>query len=251
MWRQWRRTTALARCELLTLSDASLQTQALRYLPAAGSSAAVDTAVGGAAAVTAVPPAVAAEEAAREGRFLASLLRLVDDPYLANDPDGRAAATALACRLLSARQGRLEAAKVAEKGSAAAQLQAALAAVDGRLQAQQEELVGAVAAARRGAAEALDGYREQVARQLREAAVTADSKLASSNHRLAAVDTSLGDVRAAAGRAEAAASTAASRLQKLLLEHGDQAMRVAGLEQVPCPYPASTWPLSSPNLAST
>jgi len=57
------------------------------------------------------------------------------------------------------------------------------------------QLTGAVAAARRGAEEALEGYREQVARQLREAAVTADNKLASTKHRMAAVDTLLSDVQ--------------------------------------------------------
>ena len=135
------------------------------------------------------------------------------------------------------------------------------------------QLTGAVAAARRGAEEALEGYREQVARQLREAAVTADNKLASTKHRMAAVDTLLSDVQvtprdlplptclemlflhsvmccsqAVASRAEAAAAVASGRLEKVLLEHGEHTMRVAGLEQahtqVPLPHCAPRWPLT-------
>jgi len=131
MWRQWRRVTALARCDLLALSDVSLQTQAARYLttPAVAANA---TGSEGAA--------VAAENEGRQARFLASVLRLLDDPFLAHDPDGRAAATALACRLLALRQGQLEAGKAKEKGSAAAQLQEALAAVGSQLQAQHDQV---------------------------------------------------------------------------------------------------------------
>ena len=168
--------------------------------------------------------------AAREVRRVRTRDPLLKMGYVRGDLEALALVTGLVGRLAVARQARFEALRATDAGVVAKGMQGVGAELGEKLEKHREQLIHSLQMVQRGAEEALGGCREDLVRRLHETTVTFDNKLASTAFRIRSLDTQMTETAEGAKRSEEQVLLCNSKLEKVLLEHGAQVMRLSGLE---------------------